>query len=55
MRQQIEKQIEMLKEKQEDLAACLEQLAGEEQNYRDTIKAISYESQKYKQLTSTAV
>jgi hypothetical protein len=49
---QIEKQIEMLTEKHRDLGRCLGQFAVEEQQYRDTLKAISYESQKYKQLTS---
>ena len=44
----------MLKEKQQDLAACLNQLASEEHNYRDTLKSISCESQKYKQLTTSA-
>ena len=49
---QIEKQIEMLTEKHHDLGRCLGQFAVEEHQYRDTLKAISHESQKYKQLMS---
>ncbi len=49
---QIEKQIEMLTEKHHDLGRCLGQFAVEEHQYRDTLKAISHESHKYKQLMS---
>lgn len=48
----IEKQIEMLTEKHQDLGRCLGQFAVDEHQYRDTLKAISNESQKYKQLMS---
>ncbi|XP_046457734.1 coiled-coil domain-containing protein 93-like isoform X1 [Daphnia pulex] len=48
----IEKQIEMLTEKHHDLGRCLGQFAVEEHQYRDTLKAISHESHKYKQLMS---
>ena len=40
----------MLTEKHQDLGRCLGQFAAEEHQYRDTLKAISNESQKYKQL-----
>ncbi len=40
----------MLTEKHQDLGRCLGQFAAEEHEYRDTLKAISNESQKYKQL-----
>lgn len=40
----------MLTEKHHDLGRCLGQFAAEEHQYRDTLKAISQESQKYKQL-----
>ncbi|KAI9557841.1 hypothetical protein GHT06_014590 [Daphnia sinensis] len=48
----IEKQIEMLTEKHQDLGRCLGQFAVDEHQYRDTLKAISNESHKYKQLMS---
>lgn len=49
---QIEKQIDVLNEKHRDLGRCLSEFAAEEQQYRETLKLISQESLKYKQLAS---